>query len=451
MENQKLSLRENICYGIGDVGANLVWTTVSMFLMVYYTDNVGLSAAVAGTFMMIARLLDGVSDIFFGNMLDKTNTKLGKARPWLLIAAPLSAIGLILVFNVPSQLTGKGMVAYAFITYTFLSAIAYTAVNLAISALLSLMTNDQKSRSIASVLRMFSAMFTGIIISVTGPKLAAKYGWGKTSIIYAVFSVVIIFIMVLGTKERVVQPVMEQKEKRALGRELKILCKNKYFIPLTILFVLNFLSSGLLQGSAIYYVRDVLGNENLLGLLNMVSMPAMLLGFVAFAILAGKFGKHKVLIAGAVIQIVSSLAVWIAGTNVMVIMIANAVRNFGMALMSGGVYPLVADAVDYGEWKNGVRQDGLTNSAVSFGTKVGTGLGTAFLGFGLEWGHYTSGLAVQSAQTISSIKFLYAGATVISMAASIICLVFLNIDKIYPQIEQGLKERRKQAMKGTEI
>lgn len=247
MENQKLSIRENFCYGIGDIGANLVWTTVSMFLMVYYTDNVGLSAAVAGTFMMIARLLDGISDIFFGNMLDKTNTKFGKARPWILIAAPLSAIGLILVFNVPKQLTGNGMVAYAFITYTFLSAIAYTAVNLAISALLSLMTNDQKSRSIASVLRMFSAMFTGIIISVTGPNLAAKYGWGKTSIIYGIISVVILYVMVFGTKERVVQPSSKEKEKRALGKELKILCKNRYFIPLTILFVLNFFSSGLLQ------------------------------------------------------------------------------------------------------------------------------------------------------------------------------------------------------------
>lgn len=178
----------------------------------------------------------------------------------------------------------------------------------------------------------------------------------------------------------------------------------------------------------------------------MVSMPAMLLGFVAFAILSGKLGKHKVLTLGAVVQIVSSLAIWVAGTNVMVIMIANAVRNFGMALMSGGVYPLVADAVDYGEWKNGTRQDGLTNSAVSFGTKVGTGIGTAVLGFGLEWGHYTSKAAVQSAQTIFSIKFLYAGATVLSMAAAIICMMFLNIDKIYPQVAQGLKERRERSV-----
>lgn len=446
MGNQKLSFKENFCYGIGDIGANLVWTTVSMFLMVYYTDNVGLSAAVAGTFMMLARLLDGVSDVFFGNILDKTRTRFGKARPWILIAAPLSAIGLVLVFNVPQQLTGNGKIVYAFITYTFLSAVAYTAVNLAISALLSLMTDDQKSRTVASVLRMFAAMLTGIIISVTGPKLSASLGWGKTSIVYAVLSVLILYIMVFGTKERIVQRVSVQKEKRPLRKELMILCKNRYFIPLTLLFVLNFFSSGLLQGSGLYYVREVLGDENLLGVLNMLSMPAMLLGFVMFAVLAGKFGKHKVLTAGAVIQIISALAILFGDTNIAVIMVANAVRNFGMALMSGGIYPLVADAVDYGEWKNGMRQDGLTNSAVSFGTKVGTGLGTAVLGFGLEWGNYTYGAAAQSAQAIFSIKFLYAGATAVSMIAVIICMMFLNIDKIYPQIAQGLKEKREQAL-----
>ena len=277
---------------------------------------------------------------------------------------------------------------------------------------------------------------------MVGPQLSGKMGWENTSIVFAVLSVIILFITVFGTKERVVQPVASIQEKRHLGKELKILCKNKFFIPLTILFLLNFLSSGLMQGSGLYYAREVLGNEKLFGILNMLSMPAMIAGFVLFAILAGKFGKFKVLTAGAVIQIAATVAIMFGGTDTGIIFTATFIRNLGMALMSGGIYPLVADAVDYGEWKNGVRQDGLTNSAVSFGTKVGTGLGTAFLGFGLEWGHYVSGAATQSAQAIFSIKFLYAGATAVFMICAVICMLFLNIDKIYPQIAEELKSRK---------
>lgn len=145
---EKINLKEKISYSIGDVGCNFVYVPITSFLMIYYTNSVGLGVAAVGTLMLIARLLDGVTDLSIGALIDKTNTRWGKTRPWILWSAPFMGIGLILLFNVPMGLSNGGKLIYAYITYIFLVSIVYTASNLSYCTLLSRISSNIQERSV---------------------------------------------------------------------------------------------------------------------------------------------------------------------------------------------------------------------------------------------------------------------------------------------------------------
>ena len=163
---QKVPFGEKIAYGLGDAGCNFIWTTVGMFLTVYYTDKVGISAAIVGTIMLLTRLLDGVSDLVMGNIVDHTHTRWGKARPWVGLMAPLMGLGLILLFNVPGGLSGGGKVAYASITYVLLAVVIYTACNLSYGTMMSYMAPDQQDRTVLSSVRFFCTWVAKCILPI---------------------------------------------------------------------------------------------------------------------------------------------------------------------------------------------------------------------------------------------------------------------------------------------
>lgn len=439
---EKLSFKEKLAFGLGDSGCNFVWSTVSMFLTLYYTDSVGISAAVVGTIMLVTRLLDGVTDLGFGTILDRTHTKWGKARPWILWSMPMMAIGLILTFNVPASFGDTAKIVYATITYIFVAAFAYTACNLSYNALLSLMTSNQQERTSASTIRFICTFVTAIVLSSVTMPLVNSIGWGMTSVLYAALSCVCFTITFKGTKERYEEPKKEDNvEKTSVLDGFKMLFKNKYFISITLLFTAFYTMNGAVSGAGIYYAKDIIGNENVFGLITMSNMLPMLLGLPLFPVLAKKFGKWKCMMAGLCMQLVGIGILFVNPENLTFLLVSQVIRGLGMAPNTAGLFALVADGVIYGEWKNGVRQDGLFNSATSFGMKVGTGLGSAAVGWGLALGHYDGALAVQTAETLGAIKFIYLG---IPLITSVLCLIFLgmsNIDKIYPQMEKDLAAR----------
>ncbi len=450
--NEKLKMREKLAYALGDVGGNFVWTTISMFLTLYYTDSVGISAGVVGTIMLFTRLFDGVTDLAFGSVIDRTNTKMGKARPWILRSTPLMAIGLILLFNVPNGFSENGKIIYAVLTYVFVAAIAYTISGLSYSALLSLITEDSAERASISSIRFLLVTIIAVLISSLTMPMVNAIGWRSVSVIYAVLSVVCFLLTVFGTKERVVsQSGIDDKDKMPVLEGFKCLFKNRYFYSIMLLFIVIYMKNGVNTGIGIYYLRDVMGNENLMALFSMSSTLPLLIGFPLFPVFVRKFGKWKCMMAGAAIIILASAAVIINPYSIPVVMISSMLSCIASIPLSAGLFALVADGVTYGEWKNGVRQDGLFNSATSFGTKVGTGLGTAILGWGLELGGYQATAAVQSAGTIRAIIFIGYGIPIICMILGIVFLSFSNIDKIYPQIEKDLAARRSSGKNGTGI
>ena len=175
--NTKVSVKEKICYGIGSGGGNIITQILGTFLTAYYTDSVGIAAAAVGTMMLVARLLDGISDVLMGGIVDKTRTKWGKARPWILISAPVICIGLILTFNVPESLSSSAKLIYAYITYVFLNCIAFTAYMISHTALLSRVTLDVNDRQSMTSINQIVNNVVQLIVTGFTIKFVTAVGW----------------------------------------------------------------------------------------------------------------------------------------------------------------------------------------------------------------------------------------------------------------------------------
>lgn len=439
----KISFYEKLAFAVGDGGCNFVWTTIGSFLTLYYTDSVGISAAVIGTIMLLSRIVDGFSDLGMGVIIDRTHTRWGKARPWILWSAIPMGVGLVLLFSVPSSLGTNAKIAYAAISYTVMAAIIYTASNLAYNTLLSLEAPDPKDRVTMSSIRFFFTMGVVLFINYNAMKLVNKFGWTGMATIFGVISIVLLLITFFFTKERnVVEVKNEEKEKVTISHSFKILFKNKYFVLVTLIFVINYTALGINNGIRIYFARDVLGSVALMGTLTLCFILPKMIGNLFYPQISKLLGKWKSLVIGYVLEML--------GVGFMMVMPASLSGTIaGLVLLgiggiphTAGLFAMVVDIIDYGEWKTGERIDGLTYSATSFGMKVGAGLGAAIVGWGLAWGNYNGALKVQSAETINAIKMLFTVVPFALFAVGLIIMLFANLDKIYPQISKDLTERR---------
>lgn len=430
---EKFSFREMLCYAFGDVGCNFIWTTVGSFLMLYYTNSVGISAAATGTLMLITRLLDGVSDLVAGSIIDRTRTKWGKARPWILWTAPFMGIGLVLLFNVPETLPSGGKLVYAYITYILMAAVIYTACNLAYTTLLSLITPDPEIRSKISSIRFFLVVIAMLVISYAATPLVEKIGWGGMAAVFGLLGFAFILICFFGTKERITESHKENsissEEKISVVESFKILFKNKYFILVALLFVLTYISGGVSNGSGVYYATYILGNGNLFGNLMLFGTLPGLLFILFIPKMNQSMGKWKLLLLSYAIQVVSYILIAIYPDNLPMLYTALVIRAFGQTAPMSLIFALAADVVDFGELKTGKRIDGLTYSAVSFGMKVGTGIGSAIVGWALAFGHFDGMAAVQPDTAMTAIKALYSYIPIVIGVITFVVMYFTDVEK----------------------
>lgn len=445
-KEHRLSVGEKIAYGLGDSAANVYVAMASTFLTAFYTDTVGIAALAVGTMMLVARVFDGVTDLLMGAIVDKTKSKYGKARPWVLWSAPFMAIGLVLLFTVPSGLSEGGKLAYAYATYIFLNCLVYTANNLPYNALLSRMTlNVQDRATTASIRFVMTQVVTMTINAITMP-LVAILGWTMTAIIYGAAEVVMLLICFLFCKEHIGENAgvgTVNVETVPLGVALPSVLKNKYFYLQALLFLVLYIfvvASGM---SSAYFCNVVLQNANMIGIFSFAqSIPSIAANFVN-PVLVQKYGKRKMMMIGACMMIIGSCVVGLGNTNTTIVFIGIAIRGFGMGPILSGIFAMTADVVDYGEWKTGIRSEGLINSCTSFGMKLGIGLGSA-VGTGiLAAGGYLENTApeLQPVSALNAIKFEigYFGAII-----AVICLVLvalMNIDKHIKQIQADLEAK----------
>lgn len=441
--SSKTTFLQKIIYGLGDVGVNLVWMLPSSFLTMYYTDSVYISAAYIGTTMLICRMFDGVSDLIMGVIIDKTKSRFGKARPWLLYMGLPLVLSIFFTFYVPSGFSTIGKNIYIFITYFIMSVICYTAVNLSYHAMLPRFSLTSQDRVSVSAVRSVFALIATMVVSILTPSLITKFGgynsqkaWSTIVIVYGVIAEIALLVTFFGIKEKIKDDISEKDEakpKTNTWESIKVLLSSRYFYISIFVFLTFYINNGA-SGVNIYYARDVFGNENLYGIMNMVSLIPILLFTPFMPKLLSKAGKRNAMCGGMIIAAVLSLGLFLFARNPMIYLILCFFRSIASCPVMSAMYTLAGDIVDYNQWKHGFRTEGIATSINSIGMKLGTGLGSAILGWSLAIGHYDGTLTTQAPEALNSMIFV---ATIIPMvvyAIAAILLAFWNLEKYQDEI-----------------
>ena len=354
---KKISMNEKFGYASGDFACNLIYTTVSTYLLFFYTDVYGLSAAAAGTMFLVVRIIDALADPFIGTIVDRTNTKFGRFRPYLLFGAFPFAILAILCFTTP-DFSSMGKLIYAYITYVGLSLV-YTTINVPYGALTSAMTrNNQEVVSITSV-RMILANLGGLVVAFFVPLLSTflgnttgntALGWQLTMSILGVIGACLLIFCFKSTKERVVLQKSEDKVKLTdIFEQFRI---NRPLVVLSIFFIIIFGVNSISNSVGIYYVTYNLGREDLVkwyGLLG--SLPALVvLPFLPK--ISKSLGKKRLLNYALLLNTVGLLALLIIPpSNVALVLIFRLVAAAGSLTAGGYMWTLIPETIEYGEYK----------------------------------------------------------------------------------------------------
>ena len=442
-EKRYLKLWQKIAYGAGDFGSNFMFTFVSSFVVIYLTDTVGLDAAVIGMLMFASKCLDGVTDVFFGRLMDRTKSKMGKARPWMFWSVFPLAVCEILLFSTPGM-DQKIQYVYFFVVYTLLNSIFYTANNISYATLTALMTKNPNERVQAGTFRFIFVMLAGIIIPSVTMKLVGAFGggaagWRGVAILYTLIMVAFNMLVVFSIKEVTTD---EEKAEDTAGitflQSIRLLIGNRYYLLILAFYLLQYGLQGITNGVGIYYCTYILENPDALGLFSFAGMIPMIVGLAFTPSLVKRFGIYQVNRIGMLFSSVFGLVFIVVGYmgNFPLMLVVMALRGLGMSPMLGTLNAVIADASTYTYKKDKVHLDGSMFSCSSMGIKLGGGLGTAIFGLLLSLGGYKNGAAVQSASALGMIQFMYIVIPAIICILMLIVMRGLNVEKGIEKLEQ---------------
>jgi GPH family glycoside/pentoside/hexuronide:cation symporter len=441
----KLSVKEKIGYSLGDTASHFVWDMVGFWLLFFYTDVYGISAAAAGTIMLIARFWDMAIDPVIGIVSDRTNTRWGKFRPYILFGAIPYAVLAILTFTTPNF--GEfGKIVYAGATYVLLMT-AYAFINLPYSALGAVMTDDTYERAGLNTYR-FIAGFTGqFIVTGLALTLAEFFGGGDkaqgfqyTVFLFAGLSLIFFFITFKTTKERV-QPPKEQVN--SLKEDVKNLFQNKAWIILALVGIISFIMFAMQNAAIAYYFKYYLGRENNVQWFNVIGTVALIVALPLSKPLAKRFGNKNVFIGSSLISGVFFILIYIAGINDLItIYVFNILAKMAYAPAVPLLWTMIADSADYGEWTTGRRATGLYFSAAVFAQKAGWGIGAAIAGWILAISGFIPNV-LQNDTAITGIKLLVSVIPGVLYMSCALFMIFYKIDaKTTTQMKIDLEARR---------
>ncbi len=461
-QNNKLSLKEKIGYALGDTAANIAWRTIGPFLPIFYTDVFGLGTAAVATLLLVIRLGDGITDLIMGTIADRTKTKWGKFRPWLIWTALPFGVALVLQFTTPDlSLTGKLIWAYATsIFYT----LAYTANNVPYSALMGVMTSNVEERTTLSSYRFFGAYLGGIIATVGVISLVDFLGNGDQNIGYQYTMYVLAFVLAtfsiitfFTTRERV--PVASTKTLTVKEDYKDLVCNKPWLLLLFIGFV--FVTYNIIkQSSAMYYFSHYVSDEHnffgslskwggkngLAGLYLLSLLVVSMISTVFAPYLTKVFGKVKLFAISIVFSAVSAAAMyWLDANEIGSIFTLGIISEFGAGIMPILFFAMLGDAADYSEYKNGRRATGLIFSAGTFAMKFGSGVAGAITLMVLNIYHYNGQILEKTAEMLEGIKLNMSIIPAIFVLFALIALFFYPLGtKKMKAIETELETRRKQ-------
>ena len=465
-EKAYLKWYNKIGYGSGDIAGNVIYALLSAFVMIFLTDTVGMNAGIIGSLIAASKLLDGVSDIFFGVLIDKTSTKMGKARPWMFYGYFGCAICLVAIFCIPANISAFARYTWFFVAYTVLNAGFYTANNIAYSALTALITKNNQERVEMGSIRFMFAFGTSMLIQTITISFVAAFGggagaWRTVAIIYAVVGLIANTISVMSVRElspeelagNEINPVVYDKqikegeleqvaeelkgeaqtgeEKYSLGAAFKLLVQNKYYLMIVVSYLLMQIYSATLN-MGIYFMSYVLKNANLLGVFSWAINIPMIVGLLMTPMLVQKWGgMFRLNKMGYIIGSLGRILVVVAGYmgSVPLMLASTAIAALGMSPLQGNMNALIATCSEYTYLTTGKRVDGTMYSCTSFGTKVGGGIGTAVAGWLLALSGYVGGAEVQSAACMNMLHILYLWMPMVLTILITLILRGLNVEK----------------------
>lgn len=446
---EKISFKEKVSYGLGDVACGLVYVLSCTFLTFFYTDGAGLNPAIIGSILMFSRLLDGISDIVAGYIVDKTKSKHGKARAWIFRTAIPIAICLVLTFTIPGG-DGAWPYVYVAITYNLVNSVCYTLVNVPYGTLNSLMTRNQDQRMVINTFRMTMAqvgamitnMFTIPFVNAMGGT-SNKQAWVIVAAIYGGIAAVMLLVCFYNTKERVSADEETKKENISLLKAFKVAMKNQYWIILVVVEVVMILGIAISGTVAAYYAKYILGNENIVGVINAINYAPAFILIPCLPAISVKIGKRNIALIGGILGVVGQVLILINPLSFGWLIFCSLIKGVGSVMIMGTVYAMVADTIEYGHWKTGERVEGVLYSATSFGTKVGGGVGTAIAMGVLGAVGYDGLAATQNAEAINAIKNLYLYIPIAVLGILPILFYMYKLDKIFPQVMSELLQKDK--------
>ncbi len=448
---ERLSFKEKLAYGLGDTASNFYFQAFNLFLVYYYTDIFGLPSAAVGTLMLIVPIAVAMLNPVVGMLADRTETRWGKFRPYILWGAiPYGILGWVMFAN--PHLSTDGKLTYAYVTYT-LVLIAYVAINTPYGALMGVMSPSSEDRTSLSSYRFACAFLGALLIGwlvpilkdfLTGVGGSPADGFRNTMAIFAVLSVAMFIYTFANTKERVVSPA---SKKGSLRDDLRDLKSNKPWLVLFFVAFLNLTNVGLRNGAGIYYFKYCVGQESSIATFNFVGFLCFILGALSTKLFTARFSRRSLMIVLTLINGAGIAACyWVSPHNLPVLYVLNIIASFAAGPTPAIVWSLYADTADYGEWKFNRRATGLIFSATVFVQKVGLAIGSALIGWLLGYYGFVAN-AVQTPRVLHGINLLFSLLPGVFALLAGIATIFYPLDE--PQVktmERELAVRKSDAL-----
>jgi len=460
--HDKISLKEKIGYGLGDAASSMFWKIFSMYLLFFYTDVFGLAPAVVGTMFLITRIWDSCFDPIVGILADRTKSKWGKFRPYLLwVAIPFAVIG-VLTFYTP-DFDEKGKIIYAYVTYSLMMMI-YSLINVPYASLLGVMSSDRKERNTLSSYRMVFAFGGSLLalwlieplVNYFGGNLNSKTGWLATIAVFGLITTVFFWACFAFTKERI-KPIAD--EQNNLKEDLKDLWKNKPWWILLGAGIGALVFNSIRDGAAVYYFKYYVSSSvnfdfSLFGtdfhmtptsIYLVLGQAANIIGVIAATPIANRIGKKKTFFGAMALAAILSLIFYLFGKEDIFLIMTFQVL---ISICAGCIFPLIwsmyADSADYSEWKQGRRATGLVFSASSMSQKFGWTIGGAGAGWLLGYYGFQANVE-QTATAQNGIQLMLSILPAIAAGISVAFIAFYPLSEEKLQtIEQDLNQKRDQ-------
>lgn len=441
-EKKQLNFIKKVIYGFGDLGGNFLAIFIGAYIMIYLSNTIGLNTGIIGTLMLVARIFDGITDVFIGSMIDHTHTKYGKARPWQFVSTFLCAIGIVAIYSMPANASSTVQYAYFFIVYVLTNAFFYTANNIAYSTLSALITKNSEERvQLGTARYVCSTLAVMIILSVSIPLVTffggGAAGWRTVALLYAAVFLVLNLICVVFLKEVPENNNLENADKKQNSSDvsfidtMKILLKSKKFLLILAVYFLMYLWTGMISSLGTYYMTYVIGNVSYLGMFSTAQNLATMAALVCTPFLVNKVGIHKGVLASLVMEVIAAgfFAFTVMNGKFSLVIVAVVIMGFFSGPLMGSLSATVASIGEYIFLEKGKHVEGSLFSCSSIGIKVGSGIGGAIVGWALALSGFDGLAAVQPESAIFMMKALFGFTPIIVYFILTVCFSKLNMQK----------------------